>query len=86
MEMGQEPETMDNTDPALKEAIMEVLMQLLMESEAAHGEMVSNDLDGMKEVSVQADSEEGLEEGLEVAKEAVSDDDSEDEDDEDTMY
>ena len=35
MEMGQEPETMDNTDPALKEAIMEVLMQLLMESEAA---------------------------------------------------
>ena len=76
MEMGQEPETMDNTDPALKEAIMEVLMQLLMESEAAHGEMVSNDLDGMKEVSVQADSEEGLEEGLEVAKEAVSDDDS----------
>ena len=96
-EMEMEDSPMDDEKSAMKDVVLEVLMQLIQESEAASGKMISDDMEkmkmgdmgDMKEVTVAAEDEEGLEEGLDMAEELigkVDDEDEEEDDDEDTMY
>lgn len=54
-------------------------MSALQELKKAMAEMMSDDVKGLKKVTVASDSKQGLEEGLEKAKEAFSKMPSEDE-------
>ena len=69
-------------DDVLKKALMDVLDQLVLESEQAHGQMLTKDLDGLGRDTKYDGGEQGLGEGLDIEqhrKQTKPDDEDEEE-------